>query len=217
MDYINSDATFSVILLHSNGLSLYSGQSTTKADLIACHEYGTGVISLPETRSNWDTSQLSSFTSILRNTWLNSSYITSKAEGIFLGTHQPGGTATFVCNKWASRVMGKGADPLGIGRWSYVMLHGKGPRKIAIITAYNPRLLYGDTTTYQQQTRLLSALFREHNIFTPPNPHRQFILDLQAWLQNLIQEGHEIILALDANESYNPDKAHQKKNIDYFE
>jgi len=45
----------------------------------------------------------------------------------------------------------------------------------------------------------------------PQNPHRQFILDLQAWLQNLIQEGHEIILALDANESYNPDKAHQKK------
>ncbi len=33
----------------------------------------------------------------------------------------------------------------------------------------------------------------------------QFILDLQAWLESLIQTDHEIILALDANEPYNPD------------
>jgi hypothetical protein len=38
-----------------------------------------------------------------------------------------------------------------------------------------------------------------------PHPHRQFILDLQAWLEHLISTDHEIILALDANEPYNPD------------
>ncbi len=38
-----------------------------------------------------------------------------------------------------------------------------------------------------------------------PHPHRQFILDLQAWLEYLINTDHEIILALDSNEPYNPD------------
>jgi hypothetical protein len=57
----------------------------------------------------------------------------------------------------------------------------------------------------QQQTRLLFKLFREHHIPGIPNPHRQFILDIQSWITHLTNLGHEIILALDANETYNPD------------
>jgi hypothetical protein len=79
-----------------------------------------------------------------------------------------------------------------------------------------PRLSYGDTTTYQQQTCLLSTLFQEHNNFTPPNPHYQFILDLQAWLQHLVHESHEVISALDANKSYNADKTHIPCPVDPF-
>ncbi len=47
---------------------------------------------------------------------------------------------------------------------------------------------------------------REQNLPIAPHPQRQFILDLQAWIEHLIQTEHEIILALDANETYNPDE-----------
>jgi hypothetical protein len=72
-------------------------------------------------------------------------------------------------------------------------------------TAYNACQTAGDTTYYHQQLRILSRLHREQNIETPPNPRRQFILDLQAWLEYLRSEGHHFILATDANEVYDPD------------
>ncbi len=92
-----------------------------------------------------------------------------------------------------------------LGRWSYITLRGKGTRLITVITAYNASPTRGDTTFFQQQQRLLSALHREHQQQAAPNPRRQFILDLQAWIEHLQQQGHDIILALDANDTYNPD------------
>ncbi len=80
---------------------------------------------------------------------------------------------------------------------------------MAIITAYNVsqkyHLAHGERTAYKQQHRILSESIREQNLPIAPHPRRQFILDLQAWTEHLIQTDHEIILALDANEAYNPD------------
>lgn len=68
-----------------------------------------------------------------------------------------------------------------------------------------------------QQYRALQTKHLDKNNLTVPQPHRQFILDLQAWLQNLQSQGHQIILNLDNNEDlyhldgsihplpYNPD------------
>jgi hypothetical protein len=94
---------------------------------------------------------------------------------------------------------------MGLGHWYYVIMHGKGTKKIAFITAYNVGPSHGETTANQQQQRLLSAHIRQHNLSVSPHPHRQFILNFQSWLEHLIQEGYEIVLILDANESYNPD------------
>lgn len=49
------------------------------------------------------------------------------------------------------------------------------------------------------------ALFRKHKIAGITNPHRQFLLDIQAWVSHLIEERHEVILTMDAYESYDPD------------
>ncbi len=106
-------------------------------------------------------------------------------------------------------MIGKGEDPQGLGRWSYIILRGRGTKKNAIVTAYNVSQKYhlerGERTAYKQQFRILSAAIREQNINVAPHPRRQFMLDLQAWLEHLIQNDHEIILAMDANEAYNPD------------
>jgi hypothetical protein len=34
--------------------------------------------------------------------------------------------------------MARGEDPMGLGRWSYVILRGKGAKKVAIITKRGP-------------------------------------------------------------------------------
>jgi hypothetical protein len=94
---------------------------------------------------------------------------------------------------------------MNLGQWSYSILRGKGQKQIVIVTAYNCRLARSKNTFYQQQIHLLSAHFRSKRILDPPYPHRQFILDLQSWLFFMIQQKYDIILALDANESYDPD------------
>lgn len=106
----------------------------------------------------------------------------------------------------ASRLVAKGEDPFGLGRWSYVTLRGKNTTKVTIVTAYNATTSAGDCTYYHQQLRVLSRLHREQGIASPPNPRHQFILDLQSWLQHLSQEGHQFILAMDANDVFDPDQ-----------
>jgi hypothetical protein len=123
----------------------------------------------------------------------------------FESTYQPGGTATIVCDNWTSRVLGKGEDHHGLGRWSYVILRGSGTTKVAIITAYNVSQEQGEQTAYKQQRRILSHKIRQDNLPIAPHPRRQLILDLQSWIEHLIQTDHEIILSMDANEPYNPD------------
>jgi hypothetical protein len=94
---------------------------------------------------------------------------------------------------------------MGLGWWTYVTLLGKGSKKITFITTYNAYPSTGDRTYYHQQLRLLSRMNREQLIDTAPNPRRQFILDLQAWIKSIQNEGHTIVLAMDAHVVFNPD------------
>jgi hypothetical protein len=146
---------------------------------------------------------------MLRQTWQHSSISYSRAKEDFISSYQPGGTATMICDNWTSRVLGRGEDPHGLGRWSYMILRGKGTTKVAIITAYNVsqkyHLEHSERTAYKQQYRLLSAAIRNDNLPIAPNPRRQFIMDLQSWIEHLIHTEHDIILSMDANEPYNPD------------
>jgi hypothetical protein len=122
-----------------------------------------------------------------------------------MSSFQPGGPATIVCSDWVSRVIDRGEVPYGLGRWSFLTLRGKAERKITIITAYNASLTADDKTFYTQQLCTLSRLHRQHKQNVIPNPKKQFILDLQSWIEHLQAKYHEIILSLDANDTYDPD------------
>jgi hypothetical protein len=87
----------------------------------------------------------------------------SRSPEDFLSHFQPGGTATIVCDNWVSRIIDKGEDHVGLGRWSYLTLRGKGSTKITIITTYNPSYNMGDTTNYRQQQRTLSYIHSQHS------------------------------------------------------
>jgi hypothetical protein len=194
-----------VFLQNPNGLRLSSTPYALQHDLRLCNEYGAAALCLPETNTNWDLSKTKAlFSQALKNTWRNSACIYSKSPEDFISTQQPGGTATVILDNWTSRVIDKGEDPLGLGRWSYVTLQGKADRRLTVVTAYNATISQGDATNFQQQSRVLSRMHREHEQHLIAQPRRQFILDLQGWLSDKIEGGHELIVSMDANDTYNP-------------
>jgi len=203
---IDQSTIFRLVLQNPNGIKLRKGFQVPLQDLQTCRQFGITALSLPKTNSDWSLPhQRSQLHRALRSTWSNSVSQVSHADETFLSSYQPGGTATIVCSRWATRVIDKGQDHLGMGRWSYITLRGKQNKKVTIVTVYNCGYSTGLKTACQQQTRILSKLFRNNNLPGTPNPHRQFILDMQSWLSYLISLEHEILLALDANEAYNPD------------
>jgi hypothetical protein len=202
---IDQSKVFQLILQNPNGMKLRRGFQVPLQDLQTCCQFGAAAISLPETNSNWALShQYSQFYHFLHSTWSNSAFQVS---------HR--GTATIVCPRWATRVIEKGQDHLGLGRWSYIMLWDRKGQQVTIVTAYNCGYSVGLKMACQQQNRLLSKLFRDHHIPGTPNPHHQFILDIQSWVSHLIHLGHEIILALDANKTYNPDMTGSSSPLTY--
>jgi hypothetical protein len=170
-----------------------------------CHSLGAAIISLPESNTRWNQPyQILKLNNTIRKIWATSSIQTSQHPEPFYNQHQRGGTLQIVTDHWVSRIQAKGVDPYGLGRWSYSILTGKRDKKIVIITAYRvcntTASSSGDCTLYMQQYRTILAYSNSHNITTTPTPQRQFVLDLQAWIEMLQASGCSIILSLDANE-----------------
>lgn len=215
---IDPSQIFRVFLQNPNGLNLYHNNLPLQHDFKLCSDYGSGVICFPETNINWNIPDKGhTFNSIHRRTWQHSVSVTSRSPEDFLSQYQPGGTTTIICNNWTSRVITKGGDPLGLGKWSFVTLRGRGGKKITIITAYNASYNTGDTTNFRQQQHTLTQLHIQNNQRVKALPCRQFILDLQAWLESLISQDHELILTMDANEGNDPDNSVPLHPLSYKE
>jgi len=216
LDEIDKSSCFRLFLQNPNGLSITTARECLLQDLLTCHSYGTAVISLPETNTKWDLPSIKSqFHAMLRRVWPLQSLCHSKSPEIFNSSYQPGGTATILCDNWISRIISKGEDPLGLGRWSYITLCGKGSCLITLVTAYCPSTAPGETTNYRQQYRTLANIFHRQNLQMSTNPTRQFFLDLQSWIEHLIDQDHQIILCLDANSTYDPDQHHEACPLTY--
>jgi len=155
------------------------------------------------------------FITLLHSIWRTSSSVHSRPPEDFLSQFQSGGTATVICENWVSRIVGRGEDPLGLGRWSFFTLRGKGSRKVTIITAYNASPTTGDTTNFRQQQRVLTSLHHQYHQCTSAQPRRQFILNLQSLIESLIQDGHDIILVMDTKSTYDPDVSTKSHHLKY--
>jgi hypothetical protein len=68
--------------------------------------------------------------------WKYTCAVTSHTKEDNPQEYQPGGTLAIVCNKWTSRVVEKGTDPFGLGRWTYIGLRGKNNTHSLIVSAY---------------------------------------------------------------------------------
>jgi hypothetical protein len=124
-------------------------------------------------------------------------YITSD-EQVEESYYNPGGTATAALVHWASRVLRSGKDPTGCGRWSYICI-GKNDKKFAIVTVYRVghNRNIGDATAFQQQYR---TKYADETARVEINPHKQTMIDLEYFTEELKTDGFEVVVFIDANE-----------------
>jgi hypothetical protein len=159
-----------------------------------------------ETKLNWTSSVTYNVNKWFRQTWQSSVNQSSQIEEGFSSYHQLGGTLTAVVGQWASRVLFKGQDPFGLGRWSYITLRGKGGKLVTFISAYRVSQKHsssvGMKTAYMQKYRAIKAKYLQHQHTSNPSPQRQIILDLQAWIQHLQENNHQIVLNIDYNDDF---------------
>jgi hypothetical protein len=207
MDGIDMLKTFRIVLQNPNGISSDHSNVEFQYGLAQCRHLGIGVISLAETKLIWMGSVNYYTNRWFHQTWDFSAISFSQVNEIFFSTFQPGGTLTSIVDHWTSRLHSKRQDPYGLGRWSYAMLRGKHNSLITIITAYrvSQKSSYsiGVKTAYMQQVRALKSNTLQHtSSITHAEPNKQFILDLQAWIQYLKSQGHQIILNLDNNDNF---------------
>jgi hypothetical protein len=125
------------------------------------------------------------------------SYSTSD-EQVEESHYKPGGTATAALGHWASRVLRSRKDPTGCGRWSYICI-GKNVKKFAIVTVYRvgKNRNTGDEMAFQQQYR---TQYADETARVEINPHKQTMIDLEYFTEELKTDGFEVVVFIDANE-----------------
>ena len=113
------------------------------------------------------------------------------------------------------RVVKVGEDESGLGRWSYLTLEGQGGRRITFMTAYRicRGAMRGVSTSCQQQAKVLNKQAMNSGVHANKVDtaflREIFIVGLALFIQSLKEEGHGIVLGLDANET--PEEAASKR------
>jgi hypothetical protein len=135
---------------------------------------------LSETNLNWNRPYV--WSEYLARQWKMSKYSATSFSSIDLESssdYMTGGMLTSVVDRWSPRVFKKDSDPSGMGRWSYQTLVGKWNSKITIITGY---LCVRNTSGDSSAWTLQSIFMKDRQSKTAPNPQKQFITDLIAFI-----------------------------------
>jgi hypothetical protein len=143
-------------LQNPNGIKTQNHSGKLLQNLQTCCSIGTGILCLPETNTNWSHQQNRvTFQKALKSVWNHSNYQLSSSNETFESNYQPGGIATVELDRWTSRVVTKGMDPFGLGRWSYITLRGSNNKLTTVITGYRVCISSPSTagvkTAYMQQ------------------------------------------------------------------
>ena len=198
---IDNRTTFRAVFQNPNGINPHPGNYQFAMNLQECYDLCISLIGLSETNREWKHfAQQQQLKEAVHKTWKASVIQTSSSNERFDDNYKPGGTVTIICeDHWTARVIEKGEDPWGLGRWSYVLLAGKKNWRVLQVTGYrvckSSASSAGETTAYKQQYNILWS-----RIQGTIDPRRQGVLDMQVWLAFFIAQGVEVILYLDGNE-----------------
>jgi len=160
----------------------------------------SNIVCFSETNVHWKrlTSKHSLYNRLKRH-WKSFQYVTSHNTHESLGVGQRGGTCIFCIDQPSYRIKKKGTDPTGLGRWSWIEFMGKDQYKTRIYTAYRPGNKPSSqsklTTVYDQHKRYM----RDRNIKL--SPKELFDEHLTTELEQIIESGVNLVLAIDANDN----------------
>ena len=217
-DPVIQKPTSAIRLLFQNvkGLSTSAGKEDYRYYLDCLQTLQVDIAGLAETNTCWQHPHLrDDFQTIARKQYRQcKSVFGSPSQAVdpipSSESFQAGGNVTLLHGGLVSRVSGKDLqDPSGLGRWSGVTLAGKHGQKLSILTAY--RVCKGSI----KSASLGSAFAREHQHFVTKsqsivNPRRFFLQDIQSAIHDLQDQGHSVILMLDANSTIESDTQFQE-------
>jgi len=164
-----------------------------------------------ETNINWKSATFrNDFQQKVRNIWPSNRVAFSSSDvGLEFEVTDflPGGTCTMAVDNLSMRVIKVGEDESGLGRWSYITLEGQDGRKLTFITAYRicKGTMKGTSTSCMQQQKVIHNQEMKQGVQTSSIDttylREKFIHDLMLFIQSLQEEGHALVLGLDANET----------------
>jgi len=173
--------SFRIISKNINSLPTTDSFVQWRAATAAGKETRASVMCFQETNLRWDNNNHMKVAQIFIQSYNVVKISVSSSDEPSAKEYQPGGTFTATLGPWTSRVIHTGSDASGLGRWSYITLRLKEPKKLTIVSGYrvcdqNPSL--GSRTSYNQQLRLLMAAGHYN-----PDPRKQFFMDLILSMQ----------------------------------
>ena len=199
-DPINKDAEGLFRLYFQNVHGLSRDMVTLHQDLETLRDFDVSCFCLAEINMDWQKPHVKmDFLSQQRLVWKGLGGAKSAMSSIALENTSDfltGGTVTSAVGHWCTRVLHTESDPSGMGRWSSVTFIGRQHRRITVVTGYRCVRSSGDNSVWSQEKIFLRAKLNKNS----PHPRRQFIYDLSEYLNEKRRQGHDLIVALDANE-----------------
>jgi hypothetical protein len=207
---IEEDKTWRLVGGNTNGIKPY-GES---ADIISVMErlklLQIGTVAFQETNLEWhNKGYQDEFQKFLIKAFGAARVDHSTTKYKFeTSSFKPGGTESAALGEMVHLVVNTGRDGTGCRIWLYITFNGKENKHITVLNAYRvcSHREPGDTTTSKQKQCIQYAdeELRPYLL----DPHKQTLIDLQYFVQELQQGGDEVILFLDANkdehQSYRP-------------
>jgi hypothetical protein len=177
-----------------NGLKPFGKHTDLISGLQNLRKLQAGGISLIETNVEWKKYDYRANTEKLLRKTFGSTRITysTSDEQVEESNYTPGITISAALGHWASRVLWSEKDLTGCGRWSYVCL-GKNDQNVAIVTVYRVGHNHnvGDARTqYSDETARVEI-----------NPHKQTMIDLEYFTEELKTDGFKVVVFIDANKT----------------
>jgi hypothetical protein len=100
------------------------------------------------------------------------------------------------------RIIDRGYDPSGMGRWAWMRMEGKEGHHMRFVTAYRPCQSGGASSVFQQQARAMAL----HQDFR--NPRTALLEDVVAAMLKWKALGDHIVFGTDANEDIRKGEVH---------
>ena len=197
-----SSSTFRIFYQNPNGIKVTDNDHSLKLMHQHLYEQQVSIACFAETNLEWNHDWVKKkLERTGRTRWNSFRATTSTSERVFKNSYKPGGTMMFVTGALKTRLTQDGSDPHGMGRWTYQTFRGKDDIKVTFITAYRVTrqsiTTAGSTTSYFQQFHHMRL---GGNI--NPNPRKRILTDLKALIEQLRSDRHDVMISLDANESF---------------